>query len=104
MQPYVQIKILLNYFNDFVSVTGLFESSNKKVVDQPSDDKTEEIKTVMSYKADLINYANREHSLHSMLFKELVRYVGRAKAKIVPLIKAIAEEKQIEEVPKLTES
>jgi hypothetical protein len=68
------------------------------------DDKTEEIKTVMSYKADLINYANLEHSLHSTLFKELVRYVDRAKAKIVPLIKAIAEEKQIEEVPKLTES
>ncbi|MFO0116933.1 MAG: hypothetical protein ACK521_04740 [bacterium] len=58
----------------------------------------------MSYKSDLINYANREHNLHSLLFNELVRYVGRAKAKILPFIKAIAEEKQIEEVPKLTES
>ena len=67
------------------------------------DDKTEEIKTVMSYKADLINYTNLEHSLHSTLFKELVRYVGRAKAKIVPLINAIAEEKQIEEVSKTRE-
>lgn len=47
----------------------------------------------MSYKSDMINFANKEHSLHSLLFKELVRYVGRAKAKIVPLIKAIPDEK-----------
>jgi hypothetical protein len=58
----------------------------------------------MSYKSDLINFANKEHNLHSLLFKELVRYVDRAKAKILPLIKAIPDEKQPEEVPKLTES
>ena len=106
--PYIQIKILLNYFNDFVSVNAAFGQAPPVKTDAPSEDgkpaELEEIKTVMSYKTDLINFVNREFGLFGMLFDELKRYVARAKAKIAPLIQAVPEGNENNEVPKLTES
>ena len=116
-QPYTQIKILLNYFNDFVSIDASFDPEPAKPNDPPAkseapseDGKPAELEEIpgslatISYKADLINFVNGEYGLFVMLFAELKRYIGRAREKIIPLIQAVPEGNENLEVPKLTET
>jgi hypothetical protein len=97
---------LLNYFNDFTQISAKFEAKQNEVQDgRPAEfEEVNTAKTAISYKADLINFVNKEYGLFHLLFNELAHYMERAKAKITPLIAAIPEENQTAEVPKLTES
>jgi hypothetical protein len=55
----VRIKILLNYFNDFTSINAQFGVQQDDGKPAELEDSINTAKTVMSYKADLINFVNQ---------------------------------------------